>query len=82
MWGECNECSRSILPLPSNFSPYLFIFSFFFPQVYVLIYREYALAFRDPTLYYFQIIMLSMFAFMSGAVFWMLPQVLNNNWNM
>ena len=54
----------------------------FWFQVYVLIYREYALAFRDPTLYYFQIIMLSGFAFVSGAVFWNLPQDLTTSWNM
>jgi hypothetical protein len=46
------------------------------------VYREYALAYRDPTLYYFQIVMLMSFAFLSGSVFWDLPrEVDGNNFN-
>lgn len=53
----------------------------FYQQLYTLIYREYALAFRDPTLYYFQLFLLLPFAVIVGAVFYMLPQEVNGNFN-
>jgi ABC-type multidrug transport system ATPase subunit len=53
----------------------------FWRQVYVLIYRDYTIAYRDPTLYYFQAVLLISFSFMTGAVFWMLPQEVNGNFN-
>jgi len=43
-------------------------------RIYTLVYREYTLAARDPTLYYFQAVLLMSFAFLSGAVFWMIPR--------
>lgn len=43
-------------------------------KLYVLIHREFALAARDPTLYYFQLGMMLMFSFLSGAVFFQMPQ--------
>jgi hypothetical protein len=54
----------------------------FWKKVYVLLYRDYALAYRDPTLYYFQVVLLLSFAFMVGAVFWMLPLEVDGNFNM
>jgi len=54
----------------------------FWKQVYVLVYREYALAWRDPTLYWFQLVMLLMFALMIGGVFWDLPRSLDENFNL
>jgi ABC-type multidrug transport system ATPase subunit len=53
----------------------------FWKQVYVLIYRDFTIAYRDPTLYYFQAVLLISFSFMTGAVFWMLPQEVNGNFN-
>lgn len=53
----------------------------FWFKVYVLVYREYALAYRDPTLYYFQVVMLMSFAFFTGAVFWDLPYEVDGNFN-
>eukprot|EP01031_Cornospumella_fuschlensis_P027142 gene27142-32787_t len=43
-------------------------------KLYVLMYREFALAFRDPTLYYFQLAMMVIFSCLSGAVFFQVPQ--------
>lgn len=53
----------------------------FWKQVYVLIYRDYAIAYRDPTLYYFQAVLLICFSFLTGAVFWKLPKEVNGNFN-
>jgi ATP-binding cassette, subfamily G (WHITE), member 2, SNQ2 len=53
----------------------------FWRQVYVLIYRDYMIAYRDPTLYYFQAALLISFSFLTGAVFWMLPTEVNGNFN-
>ena len=49
----------------------------FWRQFYVLLYREYALAYRDPTLYYLQAVVMSMFAFIIGVIFWELPFTVN-----
>mgnify|MGYP003384883800 FL=1 len=48
-------------------------------QVYILVHREYTLAYRDPFLYYFQLILLVSFALMIGAVFWDLPFEVDGN---
>ena len=48
----------------------------------MLVRREYTIAYRDPTLYYFQVIMLMSFAFLSGAVFWQLPREVDGTFNM
>lgn len=53
----------------------------FWKQVYVLVYRDYSVAYRDPTLYYFQAVMLMCFSFMTGAVFWHLPKEVDGNFN-
>jgi hypothetical protein len=53
----------------------------FYRQLYYLIYREYALAYRDPTLYYFQVVLLLSFGFFTGAVFFQLPQEINGDFN-
>ena len=42
-------------------------------KFYILVYREYALAYRDPTLYYLQIFLFYSFAVVIGAVFFKLP---------
>ena len=51
----------------------------FWYQVYVLIRREFTLAYRDPFLYYFQFILMLSFAMMVGAVFWELPHEVDGN---
>ena len=51
----------------------------FWYQVYILVCREYTLAYKDPFLYYFQLILCLMFAFLIGAVFWDLPFVVDGN---
>ena len=48
-------------------------------QVFLLVHREYTLAYRDPFLYYFQWILLVSFALMIGAVFWELPMEIDGN---
>jgi len=53
----------------------------FLKQVYVLIYREYSLAYRDPTLYYFQVALLTAFSFCTGAIFLKLPRNVDANFN-
>ena len=53
----------------------------FWRQVYVLIYREFALAYRDPTLYYFQVSLFLVFTFTTGAVFFQLPRNVDENFN-
>lgn len=53
----------------------------FWKQFYVLLYREYALAYRDPTLYYFQVFLLTGFAFCTGAIFFQLPFKVDANFN-
>lgn len=50
-------------------------------QVYVLVYREYSLAYRDPTLYYLQVVLFIMFSFFSGAIFFQLPRNVDENFN-
>ncbi len=50
-------------------------------KLWTLIYRDYTLAARDPTLYYFQVVLLVNFAFLCGAVFWDLPDTVNGNFN-
>jgi len=50
-------------------------------QIYILVYREYALAYRDPTLYYFQLGMLMSFCLLVGGVFWDLPHTVGTNFN-
>jgi hypothetical protein len=50
---------------------------FFLNKIYYLIYRDFALAYRDPTLYYLQVILLLGFGFMYGAIFFMLPTTTN-----
>ena len=50
-------------------------------QFYVLVYREFALAYRDPTLYYFQVALMLIFGFITGAVFFQLPQGVDANFN-
>ena len=50
---------------------------FFLKKIYYLIYRDFALAYRDPTLYYLQVILLLGFGFMYGAIFFMLPTTTN-----
>ena len=53
----------------------------FWRQFYTLVYREYALAWRDPTLYYLQVVLILGFAFCVGAVFLALPQGIDGNFN-
>jgi len=53
----------------------------FLKQLYVLIYREYSLAYRDPTLYYFQVSLMTAFAFCTGAIFLKLPRNVDANFN-
>jgi hypothetical protein len=54
----------------------------FWRQVSVLIYREYMIAYRDPTLYYLQAILFILFSSLTGAVLWMLPTDVNGNSNL
>ena len=53
----------------------------FWRQVYVLIYREYTLAYRDPTLYYLQVSLFVMFSFFTGAIFFQLARIVDENFN-
>lgn len=53
----------------------------FWRQVYVLIYREFALAYRDPTLYYFQVFLFLIFTFTTGAIFFQMPRKVEENFN-
>jgi hypothetical protein len=52
-----------------------------YTQFYVLVYREYTLAYRDPTLYYFQVIIMVNFAFIVGMVFYQMRRVIDQNLN-
>ena len=53
----------------------------FWRQVYVLVYREYTLGYRDPTLYYLQVGLFIMFSFFTGAIFLQLPRNVDENFN-
>lgn len=53
----------------------------FWRQYYVLVLREYTLAKRDPSLYYLQCFLASMFGFMIGAVFFQLKAKVDNTIN-
>ena len=53
----------------------------FWRQFSTLVYREYALAWRDPTLYYLQVVLIMGFAFCTGAVFLALPQGIDGNFD-
>lgn len=50
-------------------------------QFAILVHREFALAYRDPTLYYFQVALMLAFGFITGAVFFQLPQGVDANFN-
>lgn len=52
-----------------------------FKRFWVLVYREFALAYRDPTLYYFQVVMILTFSFLSGAVFFQIPKRVDGNFH-
>jgi ABC-type multidrug transport system ATPase subunit len=52
-----------------------------FQQFYTLVYREYSLAYRDPTLYYFQLVLMLQFGFLTGAVFFQMPQGIDPDFN-
>lgn len=54
----------------------------FWTKFYILSYRDFALAYRDPTLYYFQFVLMVSFAFLAGCVFWDLPRDVNGMYNM
>jgi ABC-type multidrug transport system ATPase subunit len=51
-------------------------------QFHTLLYRDFALAYRDPTLYYFQIFLLVGFGFFTGCVFWDLPREVDGQFNL
>jgi ABC-type multidrug transport system ATPase subunit len=44
----------------------------FFTQMYLLVKRDYIIAFRDPTYYYLQVTLILFFGFLIGAVFFQL----------
>jgi ABC-type multidrug transport system ATPase subunit len=73
-------CQSGLLPKPENpataHGPVPF-----WKKVGILVWRDYTIAYRDPTLYYFQAMMLMSFAFLTGAVFWKLPKEINGNFN-
>jgi ABC-type multidrug transport system ATPase subunit len=50
-------------------------------QFYTIVYREYAIAYRDPTLYWFQLVLMLSFGFICGAVFFQLPFGIDANFN-
>lgn len=56
--GKTNDSVASVNQVP------------WYRQFYVLVYREYALAYRDPTLYYFQVGLVITFALLTGMVFY------------
>eukprot|EP01038_Epipyxis_sp_PR26KG_P013595 gene13595-18245_t len=53
----------------------------FYRAVWLLVYRDYTLAWRDPTLYHFQFNLILGFALMIGMVFYQLPFVISSNTN-
>ncbi|CAM9188663.1 unnamed protein product, partial [Ectocarpus fasciculatus] len=54
----------------------------FWKKFYTLSYRDFSLAYRDPTLYYFQVVLLVSFGFFAGCVFWDLPRDVNGQFNL
>jgi hypothetical protein len=50
-------------------------------QFYTIVYREYAIAYRDPMLYWFQLVLMLSFGFVAGAVFFQLPLGIDANFN-
>jgi ABC-type multidrug transport system ATPase subunit len=53
-------------------------YSLFFRQCWTLLYRDFTLAYRDPSLYYLQFILVCMFGFMVGATFFNLHARINS----
>ena len=77
----CNDPKRTLVEKESTEAAVLKQVPFW-KQFYILSYRDFALAYRDPTLYYFQVVLLISFGFFAGAVFWDLPREVNGQFNL
>lgn len=53
----------------------------FWRQYFTLLYRDYTLAYRDPSMYYLQFILVSMFGFLVGAAFFKLRRKIDSHIN-
>eukprot|EP01033_Poteriospumella_lacustris_P017043 gene17043-12197_t len=54
------------------------VYSLFFRQFWTLISRDFTLAYRDPSLYYLQFVLVSFFGFLVGATFFNLHARINS----